>query len=537
MSYHQAMVVPLSPILESMVQGELCHPSLPISNVTISLDMVNPTILNALMDLVYTGKSAIDLSQNSSEIQELVHMLGLEMDLQFDKPKKGVVENSVFSSTDDVIESKNMMHTNELLDETISAPKRRTSRAWNYFSLQEDHSARCNLCQKSVKRKTGNTHGMLRHLRTHHGSFIDEPEAEKRDNASTSTNVTLDEIDTAKELNESISNASAALDNQIKEFEVKTSDLKEFANKKLAEKLEAKSSKNSSRAKQPPVELYDSSHYIWGYYTPLENAKAKCLTCSRDISRSMGKNDFMVKHMSFFHPEVYIEYISKRSKKSSVLNLNASKSHGSSESLNESSNSSLSFEISNNSSVQNLNTSKRPESPESLNISSSLETPNKVLPIDDAKERKRLLSELLPSVADQKQKPSKKKRSAAAESKEGKCENNEMEEVFLNCLKDDLDEFGDDLRFQSGKKKISVIWNFFSEVDSDETKDVNAKCNFCCSEVSRPHGTTSKLRDHLRKHRLIFKEFQRIKDLRKQAGSDLDTTQESVLVDGAIQLG
>ena len=89
-------------------------------------------------------------------------------------------------------------------------------------------------------------------------------------------------------------------------------------------------------------------------------------------------------------------------------------------------------------------------------------------------------------------------------------EETKMEEVFLQHLKTDIDELGEELRFQSGKKKTSVIWNFFSEADSDSIKDVNAKCNLCCAEIPRPHGTTSKMSGHLRKHKLLFQEFKRL---------------------------
>ena len=55
LSYHQAILVPMSPILEAMVQGDLCHPSVPVSPVSITLDQVSPDALRVVMELVYTG--------------------------------------------------------------------------------------------------------------------------------------------------------------------------------------------------------------------------------------------------------------------------------------------------------------------------------------------------------------------------------------------------------------------------------------------------------------------------------------------------
>ena len=43
LSYHQAILVPMSPILGAMVQGGLCNPSVTVSPVSITLDQVNPS--------------------------------------------------------------------------------------------------------------------------------------------------------------------------------------------------------------------------------------------------------------------------------------------------------------------------------------------------------------------------------------------------------------------------------------------------------------------------------------------------------------
>ena len=221
LSYHQAILVPMSPILEAMVQGDLCHPSVPVSPVSITLDQVSPDALRVVMELVYTGQSKAAFSDiQRSDIQSLISMLGLEIEFQ---------------------------------EEKIGADK----------------------FEKLIK-------------------------------------VTLEELGIKKSSNE-----------EIKEFQFKTSDLKELAHKLeflasgfSAKSQEEKSAKITSKApKSAPTEIYSSSHDIWAYYTPLPNERANCLTCLRDISRSFtGKKDFMVSHMSHFHPDIYSQYILKKSR-------------------------------------------------------------------------------------------------------------------------------------------------------------------------------------------------------------------------------
>ena len=441
LSYHQGILIPLSPMLESIVQGELCHPSLPINNVTITLDNVNMESVRVLMELVYTGQSKACFSEACSGVQKLASMLGfedLQIDIQEDIHEKGVDDKRPGAA----------------------APKRSRSRAWDFFSLLEDNSAICSLCQKVVRRTvgSGNTHGMLRHLRSNHADVFNE---DKKEDVMDDI---LEETDAIQSVN-------------VKEYQLKTSDLKEFASK--LESLTAKKSERKA-SKPPPAELYPKDHYIWTYYTERPDSKANCVTCERDISRSFsGKNDFMVNHMSHFHPEVYTQYITKKAR----LDTNQ-------QSENKTSGKSMKFLAS------------TPPRPSDV---SQIQSPD-LSPLKS--ERKRKISD---EATKGKTKEGKKKKIVPKDTNE---EETKMEEVFLQHLKTDIDELGEELRFQSGKKKTSVIWNFFSEADSENTKDVNAKCNLCCAEIPRPHGTTSKMSGHLRKHKLLFQEFKRLDKLR-----------------------
>jgi len=464
LSYHQAIIIPISPMLEAILQGgELCHPSLPINNVTIILDNISQESVRVLMEMLYTGQSIVGLSEDYSDIEQLIDMLGLEVEFKVEKYETNNLEK--------LVDDKRPGAT---------APKRSRSRAWDFFSLLDDNSVTCSICQKVIKRSvgSGNTHGMLRHLRTYHADTFNE---EKKEEVM---NVKLEDVQKAR--NEG-----------VKEFQLKTSDLKEFASK--LESMTAKAPAKqlvSKPSKPPPRELYPTNHYIWTYYTPRPDGKANCETCYRDISRSFsGKNDFMVSHMSHFHPEVYTQYVTKKARL------------GIQQQIQEYANI-----PSNESEIQSLEVSP-PGSPDMIEDQSPVKSP--VLD-----ERKRVFHDT------EQPKYSKKKKITPKDSNE---EGTEMEQLFLQRLKRDMNELGDELRFQSGKKKTSLIWNFFSEADYEGGKDVNAKCDLCSAEIARPHGTTTKLSGHLRKHKLLFKEFKRLDSLRKLQNTSDDVLRETEL--------
>merc|ERR1719309_300925 len=138
-------------------------------------------------------------------------------------------------------------------------------------------------------------------------------------------------------------------------------------------------------------------------------------------------------------------------------------------------------------------------------------------------EKKRLLADMMSSRYEHQ---SKKQKLPLRKGLEGEVAGEPFEKVFLQQLKNDLNEVSDEARFNVSKKKKSVVWNFFTLVDSEETKDRDAKCNFCCTEVPRPNGSTSRLSDHLKKHKLIFQEFQRLKNLKDYGPTDFNVSQQ-----------
>ncbi|XP_011688860.1 PREDICTED: zinc finger BED domain-containing protein 4-like [Wasmannia auropunctata] len=84
------------------------------------------------------------------------------------------------------------------------------------------------------------------------------------------------------------------------------------------------------------------------------------------------------------------------------------------------------------------------------------------------------------------------------------CENNE---IVKNSTETETISESD---FQKISSSSAIIWNFFTRIEKD-----NATCNTCGTKRSTPTGTTTTLKNHLKKHLSAHQEYLRLTSLKE----------------------